>query len=100
VPTGPTAPNTTFQLMAQAELRDQGAIALWTFLAEICKQPSALTNHHQQATARMEIMLMNFQMFRELIDASCQDTHLNFWRPCISFMNAGIFNYLGFFFDW
>src|SRR6266702_507932 len=86
----PTAPHPG--LMAQAEFRDQSTIAVRAFLAEICKQPSALTNHHEQAAARMEIMLMDFKVFRELIDAPGQDRDLDFWRSCISFVNAGIFN--------
>lgn len=37
-----------FVLVAQAEFRDQCAIAVRAFLTEICEQPSTLTNQFKQ----------------------------------------------------
>ena len=42
------APTTaTHELVAQTELRNQRAIAVWAFLTDIGKQTSALPNHHK-----------------------------------------------------
>lgn len=37
-------------------------------------------------------MLVNFEMFRELLDAPCQDRDLYFRRTSIGFMCASLFN--------
>lgn len=55
-------PTQPARLMAQAELGDQRAIALGAFLAQIFQEPAALTNHHQQAPARVQVMFMHLEM--------------------------------------
>ena len=46
------APNAAIPiLVAQTKLRDQCAIAVWAFFAEVGKQTATLSNHHQEAAA-------------------------------------------------
>ncbi len=93
-------PNMTSSLVAQAELGNQFSIAVWAFPAEIGKQTPTLTNHHQQAAPRMQVMFMLLHMFSELIDTPGQNRNLHLRRSCISLVYAGIRNDLRFFFNW
>src|SRR5258706_11999166 len=88
-----------FKLMAQAKSCDQCAITLRAFLAQIAQKATALANHHQQTTARMQVMLVNFEMLSHLIDTPGQNRHLHLWRTCIGLVNAGISNDFRLFFD-
>ncbi len=56
-------------LLAQAQPIDQGLIALRIRAAEVREQSPPLTDHFQQAAARMLIMLVHLQMLRQLINA-------------------------------
>jgi hypothetical protein len=98
-PITPTAPNTTFKLVAQTKSCDQCAISLRAFLAQIGQKSTALTNHHHETTARMQVMLVNLKMFSQLIDTPGQDRYLHLWRTCIGLVNAGIGDDFRLFFD-
>lgn len=84
---------------AQAKSFDQGAIAAGAFLAEIRQQAPALSDHHQEATARVEVVLMDFEVFRKLLDAPGEHGDLHFRRSGIGFMNAGLFDECRLFFS-
>ncbi len=63
---------------AQAKFFDQSPIAAGAFLAEIGKQAPALTDHHQEAAARVKVVLMDFEVFRKLLDAPGKHGYLHF----------------------
>jgi len=50
---------------------------------EVPKQSPTLTNHHQQASPAVMILLVDLQMLGEVIDAFGQQRHLDLWGSCI-----------------
>jgi hypothetical protein len=49
-------------------------------VAEIIEQAPPLPNHDEQASPRMEILLVRLQMFGQIADALAQQGHLDFGR--------------------
>src|SRR5213592_1919265 len=64
---GATIP--TRRLPAQAELANQRAVALEVLLLQVVEQAPALADQHEQAAARMVVLLVVAQVLREVVDA-------------------------------
>lgn len=77
-------------LVAQAKFRDQCAVTVRAFAAQIGQQATALANHHQQSTARVQVVLMYFEMFGQLINAPGEQRDLHLGRTGIGFMNTSV----------
>lgn len=77
-------------LVAQTKFRDQCAVTIRAFAAQIGQQAAALADHHQQSAARVQVVLMYFEMFGQLIDARGEQRDLHFGRTGIGFMNASV----------
>src|SRR6478752_10500073 len=56
-------------LAAEAELGDQGAVALEVGALEVTEQAAALADQHQQAAARVVVLAVLTQVLGELVDA-------------------------------
>ena len=65
----PGAMTLTGRLAAQAELADQPAVALEVLLLEVVEQPAAPADEHQQAAARVVVVLVVAQVLGEVVDA-------------------------------
>src|SRR4051794_3387379 len=65
-------------LAPQPELADQRAVALEVVLLEIVEEPAAPADEHQQAAARMMVVLVLAQVLGEMVDAvrEQRDLHL------------------------
>src|SRR6516162_7747428 len=72
-------------LAAQAKALDQLPVALLILLLQIVQQPAPLADHHQQAAAGMEILLVRLEMIGQVLDALGQQRHLNLRRTRIAF---------------
>ena len=55
-------------LLTQAELCDDRAIAVDVLLGKIVQKASALTDHHQKAAAGMVVVLVDAKVLGELVD--------------------------------
>src|SRR6516225_9800848 len=64
-------------LLAQAELFDQGAIALEVLALEVGQKAPAAAHEHQQATARVVVFALLAQVLGEMVDALGQQRHLD-----------------------
>src|SRR5690606_17510735 len=67
-------------LLSQTQLLDQSVVPLDILLLEICEQATALVDHHQQAAARMVVLVVILEMLGEVADPFGQDRDLNFGR--------------------
>ena len=73
LPTEPVA-----QLLADAELRDDGFIPFRVVLLQIVQQATSLADQHEKSAARAVVFLVRFEMLRQLTDALAQQRDLNF----------------------
>lgn len=87
-------------LVAQAKFRDQCAVTVRAVAAQIGQQATALADHLQQSAARVQVVLMYFEMFGQLIDTPGEYRDLHLGRTGIGFMNASVCNDARFFFGW
>lgn len=65
-------------LLSDAELSDDSSVTLDVLLLQVSEHVAALTNHLQQATTGMVVVLVLLQMLGELLDALGQDCDLYF----------------------
>eukprot|EP01035_Chromulina_nebulosa_P055675 gene55675-76309_t len=72
-------------LLAKAELRDDGGIALAVLVTEVIEQATTLVDEHQQTAARMVVLRVGLEMFGEVADALGEDRDLYFGRTRIAF---------------
>src|SRR5215212_7606450 len=68
-------------LPAKAELADQRAVPLQVLPLEVVEEAAAAANEHQQATARMVIVLVRAQMLGEVVDAAREHRDLDLGGP-------------------
>lgn len=65
-------------LLAQAQLADQLLIVVWVGLRQIAEQTVALTDHHQQTTAAVEILVVPLHVIRQGVDSRREHGNLDF----------------------
>ena len=65
-------------LLTDAQLGDDSTVTVDVLLSQIVQQAATLTNHHQQATTGVVVVLVHTQVIGQLVDASSQDSDLNF----------------------
>ena len=70
-------------LLTQAQARNDGFIALNIARLEIIKHATTLSNHDQQATARVKVFFMVFQMLCEITNPLRENGDLDFRRTGI-----------------
>src|SRR5438445_7556937 len=70
-------------LPPEAELLDQGAVALEIVPLEIVEQSPPSADELEQPAARIVILRVRSQMPRQLVDASCEERDLHLRRPGI-----------------
>src|SRR5689334_22871695 len=67
-------------LAAQAELLDEGAVALQIVLLQIRQEPAPPADHLQQPTARVMVVLVHLHVLRELGDSLGEEGDLDLCR--------------------
>ena len=96
---GEHSPHAFFQnLLTQAQLGDNGAVTLDIGLLQVGQQVAAMTNHLQQTTTGMMVLLVNLQMFVQVVDSLGQYSDLYFGRTGVAFVGGMGQDNFGFFF--
>ena len=80
---GPYRTRAPRRLSPQPKLVDELSVAVKILPFQIIKQPTSLTHDSHQTTAGMMILLVALEVLGELVQALCQQTHLNLCRTCI-----------------
>ena len=78
--------------MAQAEVGDEGAVALDVSPLEVAQQAAALADHHQQPAAGMVILGMGLKMLGQVLDPVGQEGNLHLAGTGIGLMDFELFN--------
>ena len=85
-------------LLTDAQLSDDGTVTLDVVLGQVVEQVAATANHLHQAAAAVVVVLVGLQMLGQVVDSSGQDSDLNLRRTGVAFVQAVVYNDLGFFF--
>lgn len=80
------------QLFADAELPDDRLIALGIVSFEVVEQATPLADQHEQAAARAVVLLVRFEVIRQLANAFTNDGDLNLGTPRVSRMRLILVN--------
>ena len=75
-------------LLTDAELGDDGTIALDVLLHEVVEQAAALTDHLVQAAAGVVILRVDLEVLGELVDALGENGDLDLGRTGVALMGA------------
>ena len=87
-------------LLADAELGDDGAVALDVFLREVVKQTAALADHLVHAETAVVVLRVLLEVLGELTDALGQDGDLDFRGAGIALVGGVVEDDGGFFALW
>ncbi len=71
------------RLLADSKLADNIAISVCIALLEVVKQTPTLAYKHEKTTPGTVILLMCFEVFRQLADTLAQDGDLNLWASSV-----------------
>src|SRR6478736_5059575 len=73
-------------LLADAEFRDDGLVALGIVFLEVVEQATALADQHEKSAARAVVFLVRLEVLRQLADTFAEQSDLNFRTPGIARM--------------
>ena len=82
-------------LLTDTQLGDQSTVTVDILVCQIVQHLAALTNHHQQTTAGVVVVLVYAQMVSQLVDAGSQDRNLNFGRAGVALVSSILQDNLG-----
>jgi hypothetical protein len=71
-------------LLADAELANDRFVALGIVSLEVVEQATPLADQHKQAAARAVVLLVRFEVIRQLANAFTDDGDLNLRTPGVS----------------
>ena len=71
---------------ADAETANQRLVAFHILALDVVKQLAALGDHFEQATARVVVFFVLFEMLNQVIDAAGKQSYLNFGRRGVARM--------------
>ena len=71
-------------LLADAEFPDDGFVTLGIVSLEVVEQATPLADQHEQAAARAVVLLVRFEVARQLANAFTDDGDLNLGTPRVS----------------
>jgi len=69
------------ELLADAELANDGLIALGIVFLQVIQQATPLADQHEKAAARAVVFLVRFEVLRQLADALAEQRDLNLGTP-------------------
>ena len=87
-----------YALLTDAELFDYSAVSFNIVLLQISQQVSSVTYHLQKTTAGVVILLVNLDVFGELVDSLSENSDLNLRRTCVVLVKAVSLDYGSLFF--
>jgi hypothetical protein len=85
-------PNRKSLLFAEAESLNNRFVALGIVFFEVVEQASPLADQHEKATARAMILLVRFEVVRQLTNALAQQSDLHFRAARIGGMRSVLVN--------
>jgi|SRR5882762_3831188 len=80
------------ELLADSDLLDDRFVALGVVGFEVVEQAATPADHHEKAAARAVVFLVQFEVFRQLGNASAQQRDLDFRAAGVAVMRAVLSN--------
>ena len=96
-PKGPQPQPAAFLLLTDAQLGNDGAVALNVDLGQVVEKVSPLANHLQQAAAGMMVFLVLAQVLGQVVDTLGQHGNLHLRRTGVALMAGILLDNLGLF---
>ena len=87
-----TASDTAQKLLADAEFRNDGLIALGIVFLEVVQQAASLADQHEKAAARAVVFLVRLEVLRQLANAFAEQRDLNFGTTGVARVRAVLVN--------
>lgn len=78
----------TPELLADAELTDNGGVAPCIVGFKVVEETATSADHHEEAAARAVVLLMEFEMVRQLANARAEQRDLHFGTAGVAVMRA------------
>src|SRR6185503_13399720 len=72
------------RLLPETEFRDQRIVAIDVLALQLIEQRAPLVDHHQQAPARMVVLVVILEVTLQRVDAAGQDRDLDFRRTGVT----------------
>ena len=94
----PTAAQSTACLLSESELCYDCTVALDILLLKVVEQVSSVTYHLKQTASGVVILLVNLDVFGQLVNSLGEDSDLNLRRTRVVVVQAVSFDNRGFFF--
>lgn len=88
-------PRNTWILVAQAQIFDQASVRLKITVLEIRQEPTTATDHLQQSTTAVMIVLVCVEVAPKVVDALRKESNLNRGTTHIAIADAVLFNNCG-----
>ena len=82
-------------LLADAQLGDDGSVAVDVLLGQVVEQAAALADHHEKAAAGVIVVLVGAQVLGELLDAVGEDGDLDLGGAGIALVGRVLSDQLG-----
>jgi hypothetical protein len=82
-------------LLADAQLTDNGLVALGIVLLQVVQQTATPADHHKKTAAGRMVLFVRAEMIRKLADALAQNSDLHFGAPSIIRVGGVLRNYVG-----
>ena len=80
------------RLLADPEFADHLAVPVCVALFQVVQQAASLAHKHQEPPARAVVLLVLFEVFRQLADALAQNSDLNLWTPGVGVVRTELCN--------
>src|SRR6266852_1608662 len=79
-------------LLADAEFRNDGLVALGIVFLEVVEQATPLADQHEKAAARAVVFLVRLEVLRQLANAFAEQRDLNFGTAGVARVRAVLVN--------
>ena len=76
------------ELLTEIQFCNDGTITLNILLVKVAEQTTAMADHLQKTTAGMIILFVLLKMFRQVCNASCKNSNLDFRGTRVALMNC------------
>ena len=83
----PLRPTESKELLSESQLLNDFTVSLDILLRKIVEQVLSVTNHTEQTSLRVEVLLVSLQMLGKRVDSVSENSYLYLGRTCVSLID-------------
>jgi hypothetical protein len=72
------------ELFPDPKTLNEFGVTVRVFALQVIQQSPALADQLQQAAARVMVLCVDFEVFRQIVDSLAQERDLDFWGPGVA----------------